>query len=807
MNASINGKEYSFEPGETILQVARRNGIFIPTLCHFQPLDHKPGTCRVCLAEVTDKNGHTEMMTTCNTPMEEGMRVNTRSMRVRDMQRLQVELIFADHDQDCGACARHGNCELQDLAEYVGLATNRFAPRMPSVRPHDDTMRGMVRDMTKCVRCLRCVEVCRKVQGVAALTVDGTGVGGAYESYDQNPGVLYLTKDPYTYKSASGSNGSYTQGEEVTNNVALRFQAATTGQEQTSWITALGSGDVDILELDYASETVLTMYESGKLLDLTWWVENYMPNYLNFVKELGVENLVTSTVNGERKYLQLYTFQENVYEYYYGYQYRKDWLLEYGKVFSEDGTVGEQTFAEAHPDWGWQTDENGSRTWVDGILFPSWYGLKYISDGSATGTGTFTFDQELYDYMHGEYASYSEQRATELEEGAFSSLERDFTTYHGQWAATLSDWEWLLDVMQAARAGLGYTQGYPMSMYQSGYISTGNLVSSFGGSGVEWQTDETSENVVFGADGPAFKTYVETMNEWYANGWIDPNFQTNEELFWRSDENTVRQGYVGLYLGMNDQLFDGMDMGTPTTEGIYVEGMPYPINDKYGTPEQQYVKPYTFYCMQPEVNSVMVTTDAEKNGKDLAAMFTLLDACYTEEFSVMKARGLSKEMLEASQDGVKELYADVGYPEGTTVYNPDPDGGKGEYYMVEGTPLTTEQEYYTTCKRMFGLEAFVALREQMDEHQVREYLWNYFTPSEYLTKSFYGQLTPDQYDIYEDKLAELRNALAVDIPKFIKGDSTRPLSSWDSWYQSLKKTCQVDQITNMLNNVYHSLNG
>lgn len=638
-------------------------------------------------------------------------------------------------------------------------------------------------------------------------TADGTGVGGAYESYDQNPGVLYLTKDPYTYKSASGSGGSYKQGEEVTNNVALRFQAATTGQEQNSWITALGSGEVDILELDYASETVLTMYESGKLLDLTWWVENYMPNYLEFVKELGVENLVTSTVNGERKYLQLYTFQENVYEYYYGYQYRKDWLLEYGKVFSEDGTVGEQTFAEAHPDWGWQTDENGNRTWVDGILFPSWYGLKYTSDGSATGTGTFTYDQQLYDYMHGEYASYSEQRATELEEGPFSSLERDFTTYQGQWAATLSDWEWLLDVMQAARAGLGYTQGYPMSMYQSGYISTGNLVSSFGGSGVEWQTDETSENVVFGADEPAFKTYVETMNKWYANGWIDPNFQTNEELFWRSDENTVRQGYVGLYLGMNDQLFDGMDMGTPTTEGIYVEGMPYPINDKYGTPEQQYVKPYTFYCMQPEVNSIMVTTDAEKNGKDLAAMFTLLDACYTEEFSVMKARGLSKEMLEASQDGVKELYADVGYPEGTTVYNPDPDGGKGEYYMVEGTPLTTEQEYYTTCKRMFGLEAFVALREQMGEHQVREYLWNYFTPSEYLTKSFYGQLTPDQYDIYEDKLAELRNALAVDIPKFIRGDSSRPLSSWDSWYQSLKKTCQVDQITNMLNNVYHSLNG
>ena len=177
MNASINGRDYTFEPGETILQVARRNGIFIPTLCHFRPLDHKPGTCRVCLAEVTDRHGHTEMLTTCNTPMEEGMRINTRSSRVRSMQRLQVELIFADHDQDCAACARHGDCELQDLAEYVGLATNRFAPRISHDRPFDDTMRGMVRDMTKCIRCLRCVEVCRKVQGVAALTVDGTGTG------------------------------------------------------------------------------------------------------------------------------------------------------------------------------------------------------------------------------------------------------------------------------------------------------------------------------------------------------------------------------------------------------------------------------------------------------------------------------------------------------------------------------------------------------------------------------------------------------------------------------------------------------
>ncbi len=287
MNASINGRDYSFEAGETILQVARRNGIFIPTLCHFQPLDHKPGTCRVCLAEVTDKNGHTEMMTTCNTPMEEGMRVNTRSACVRDMQRLQVELIFADHDQDCGACARHGNCELQDLAEYVGLSSNRFAPRMPSVRPFDDTMRGMVRDMTKCVRCLRCVEVCRKVQGVAALTVDGTGVGahigvgmapsqnisaciqcgqcplvcptGALSERDENDSVLdYIANPELTTVFSFAPSVRVVLGEE--------FGLAPGENVQGKIVAALRRLGADVvIDTDFAADVVI-MEEGSELL-------------------------------------------------------------------------------------------------------------------------------------------------------------------------------------------------------------------------------------------------------------------------------------------------------------------------------------------------------------------------------------------------------------------------------------------------------------------------------------------------------------------------------------------------------------
>ena len=178
MKAYINNREYDFAEGESILACCRRLGIFVPSLCQFPPLEHKPGTCRVCLVQVTDEKG-TRMVTSCDTPMQENIRIDTISKQVRDMQRMQVEMILADHNQDCASCVRHGNCELQDLGEAVGLKRNRFAgilQKAAEKRPLDESANGMLRDMTKCIRCLRCVEVCRKIQGVAALTVDGKGV-------------------------------------------------------------------------------------------------------------------------------------------------------------------------------------------------------------------------------------------------------------------------------------------------------------------------------------------------------------------------------------------------------------------------------------------------------------------------------------------------------------------------------------------------------------------------------------------------------------------------------------------------------
>ncbi|MCF0253930.1 MAG: (2Fe-2S)-binding protein, partial [Duodenibacillus sp.] len=179
MKAWINGREVEFTSGETILSAARRAGVYIPTLCAFLPLDHKPGTCRMCLVEVSEGGAPARVLTACTTPLAPGMRVLTRSKRVREMQRTQLSWIFADHSQDCGACARRGDCELIDAALAVGLRPGVPPGRYAAARPVDATAPALVLDAGKCIRCGRCVELCRSVQGVSALAMDGTGPASA----------------------------------------------------------------------------------------------------------------------------------------------------------------------------------------------------------------------------------------------------------------------------------------------------------------------------------------------------------------------------------------------------------------------------------------------------------------------------------------------------------------------------------------------------------------------------------------------------------------------------------------------------
>jgi len=180
MTITINGQPVAAGPEMTILDAAQQAGIHIPTLCYHPDLP-RMGACRVCLVEV---EGERNLQPSCSFPVRDGMVVWTHSAKVRKARRTVVELLLSDHPSDCTACARNGNCELQSLAEELGIREVRFRVE-PHGYPVDDSSLAVVRDPDKCILCRRCLQTCSEIQGVAGLRIKGRGyaslIGPAFD--------------------------------------------------------------------------------------------------------------------------------------------------------------------------------------------------------------------------------------------------------------------------------------------------------------------------------------------------------------------------------------------------------------------------------------------------------------------------------------------------------------------------------------------------------------------------------------------------------------------------------------------------
>ena len=387
-----------------------------------------------------------------------------------------------------------------------------------------------------------------------------------YEEYEDNPVVQYWLSKEWD-----------ADGDGVGKKISIDFITLPIGSEADNVNTMLGTGEYPmIMDITYSSQKAIELYQEGIALDITEYVEKYMPNYKKWMEaHPELADRLTNVVDGERKYLCLYAISDAPEQAWGGYCYRRDWIVKYGK----NPTTGEAFSGQ------WEGDN-----WVDNVVFPS---------GNT---------DPIY----------------------------------------ISDWEWMLAIFAEAIKNLGITDGYPMSIYYPGYLGTGDFMCGFG-SGSNYYIDKNGV-AQCGLESEGFRAYLECMNVWYENGWIDQRFdERSSDMFYMIDTPAVFSGKVGAWYGQIGTLGSAIDTSngdtSNLTNGAVVAGAPQPINDVYGSDACKYKEPYVYYA-NSLIGPGVVFTDKCKD-MDLATLFTALDYLYeVDAGGLLKSYGLTAEQVE-----------------------------------------------------------------------------------------------------------------------------------------------------------------
>ncbi|KPU46009.1 NADP-reducing hydrogenase subunit HndC [Oxobacter pfennigii] len=169
LSAVIDNIEVQIEDERNLLELIKKAHIELPTFCYHSDISIY-GACRMCMVEVSGRG----IVPACSTPVSDGMVISTNTKQIRDMRKMIVELMLANHDQNCTTCPKSGDCRLQKIAHQMGISTVRF--KQTEAFPQMDlSSDAILRDPAKCVLCGDCVRVCREIQSVGVLDFAGRG--------------------------------------------------------------------------------------------------------------------------------------------------------------------------------------------------------------------------------------------------------------------------------------------------------------------------------------------------------------------------------------------------------------------------------------------------------------------------------------------------------------------------------------------------------------------------------------------------------------------------------------------------------
>jgi NADP-reducing hydrogenase subunit HndD len=184
INLFVNDQKVSVEPGTTVLAAAKNLNITIPTLCNHPDLC-VAGNCRVCVVE---QEGARTLIAACATPVTDGMKIHTNSLKVRNARKHIVELLLSEHRSDCTKCYKNQKCELQSLANEFAFGDTIFLDLVPFHNYSiDRSSPSFIKDDSKCIRCQRCVRTCSQLQYISAIAVANKGLHQKISSFHDRP--------------------------------------------------------------------------------------------------------------------------------------------------------------------------------------------------------------------------------------------------------------------------------------------------------------------------------------------------------------------------------------------------------------------------------------------------------------------------------------------------------------------------------------------------------------------------------------------------------------------------------------------
>ena len=171
LSIRIDGEYVAAHQGQTILEVARANSKYIPTLCWLENIT-PVGACRLCIVEVSGVN---RLLPACTTPVQDGMSVTTNSEKLKQYRRIALEFLFSERNHNCAVCVSNNHCELQSMAQKLGVTSVRYPYAFPKLAV-DVSHDRYVLDHNRCILCTRCVRVCAEVEGAHVWDVAGRGI-------------------------------------------------------------------------------------------------------------------------------------------------------------------------------------------------------------------------------------------------------------------------------------------------------------------------------------------------------------------------------------------------------------------------------------------------------------------------------------------------------------------------------------------------------------------------------------------------------------------------------------------------------